>query len=113
MVGQQRQQMSELHCDRFPNPQSFMTWKTRCKTQASSGSDFPWEAILWNQEVEMVDSLNELKSSRSVCGKDFQNFEMLDAKIASALDKIIQGSQFKKKVAQKADRFLRGRKSPS
>ena len=40
---------------------------------------------------------------------------MLDARIASALDKIIQNSQFKKKVsleeqkAQQKDRFLRGR----
>ena len=45
----------------------------------------------------------------------FQNFEMLDAKIASALNKIMQNSQFKKTVslveqkAQKEDRFLRGR----
>ena len=65
--------------------------------------------------MEMVDSLDELKSSRSVCGKDFPNIEMLDAKIASALNKIIQNSHFKKKVsveeqkAQKEDRFLRGR----
>ena len=41
--------------------------------------------------------------------------ELLDARIASALDKIIQNSQFKKKIsleeqnAQKEDRFLRGR----
>ena len=28
----------------------------------------------------MVDSVDELKSSRSVYGKDFPNFEMLDAK---------------------------------
>ena len=65
--------------------------------------------------MEMVGSLDELKSSRSVYGKNFPNFEMLDAKIASALNKIIQNSQFKKKVtleeqkAQKEDRFLRGR----
>ena len=62
-------------------------------------SDFPSEAMLWIKEVEMVDSLGELKSSRSVCGKDFPNFEMLDVKIASALNKIIQNSQFKKKVS--------------
>ena len=49
------------------------------------------------------------------CWKNFPNFEMLDAKIASALNKIIQNSHFKKKVsleeqkAQKEDRFLRGR----
>ena len=45
----------------------------------------------------------------------FQNFEMLDAKIASALTKSVQNSQFKKKVSfekqkvQKEYRFLRGR----
>ena len=55
------------------------------------------------------------KSSRSIEGKDFPNFEMQDARIASALNKIIQSSQFKKKVsleeqkAQKEDQFLRGR----
>ena len=78
-------------------------------------SDFPSEAKLWIKEVEMVDSLDELKSSRSVSGNNFPNFERLTAKIASALNKIIQNSQFKKKVsleeqkAQKEDRFLRGR----
>ena len=65
--------------------------------------------------MEMFDSLDELKSSRSVCGNDFPIFEMLDVEIASALNKIIQNSKFKKKVsleeqsAQKEDRFLRGR----
>ena len=65
--------------------------------------------------MEMVDSLDELKSSRSIAGKNFTNFEILDARIASALDKILQNSYFKKKVrleeqkAQKEDRFLRGR----
>ena len=46
---------------------------------------------------EMVDSVDELKSSRSTQGKDFPNFEILDARIASALNKIIQNSHFKKK----------------
>ena len=52
---------------------------------------------------------------RSVYGEDFPNFEMLDAKIASAVNKIIQTSQFNKKVsleeqkAQKECRFVRGR----
>ena len=76
---------------------------------------FPSEAVTWIKEEEMVDSLDELKSSRSIAGKNFPNFEMLDARIASALNKIIQNSQFKKKVspeeqkALKEDRFLRGR----
>ena len=43
------------------------------------------------------------------------NFEVLDAKIASALNTIIHNSQFKRRIsleeqkAQKEDRFLRGR----
>ena len=43
------------------------------------------------------------------------NFEVLDAKIASALNRIIHNTLFKRKVsleeqkAQKEDRFLRGR----
>ena len=78
-------------------------------------SDFLSEAMLWIKEVEMVDSMDELKSSRSVAGNNFPNFEMLDAKIAYALNKIIQNSHLKKKVsleeqkAQKEDRLIRGR----
>ena len=74
VVGQQRQHISELQIDKFPNPQSSMTSKTRFKTQVSSGSDFPSDAMLWIKQVEMVDSLDELKSSRSVFGKDFPDF---------------------------------------
>ena len=43
------------------------------------------------------------------------DFEVLDAKIASALNRIIQNSHFKRRIsleeqkAQKQDRFLRGR----
>ena len=92
-----------------------MYWKIRFKTQVGSCSDFPSDVMLCVKEAEMVDSVDELKSSRSIAGQDFPNFELLDAKIASALSKIIQNSQFKKKVnleeqrAQKEDRFLRRR----
>ena len=85
-----RQQISELQFDKLPNPQPFLVWT------------FPSEAVSWIKEVEMVDSLDELKSSRSVCGKDFPNFEMLDAKIASALNNIIQNFQFKKRSASRS-----------
>ena len=67
------------------------------------------------KEVEMVDSVDESKSSRSFAGKNFPCVELLDARIVSALNKIIQNSHFKKKVsleeqkAHKEDRFLRAR----
>ena len=76
MVGQQRQQISELQFDKFPSPQSFLVWKIRFKNQVTTCSDFPSEAMLWIKEVEMVDSLQELKSSRSVSRfwKEFSKF---------------------------------------
>ena len=71
--------------------------------------------MLWIKEVEMVESVDDVKSSHSVRGTHGPNFELLDARIASVLNKIIQNTRFKKKVsleemkAQKEDRFLRGR----
>ena len=56
------------------------------------------------------------KSPRLVAAQNCPNGEMLDAKIAPALNKIIQNSHFKKKVsleeqkAQKEGQFLRGRR---
>ena len=88
MVRQQRQQISELQYDKFPSPQSFLVWKLRFKNQVTTSSCFPSEAMLWIKEGE-IRVISGMKSSRSVSGKIFPNFEMLDAKIASALNKII------------------------
>ena len=115
VVGQQRQKISELQIDKFPAPHSFLCWNIRFKSQVTTFSNIPSDTTLWINEVEMGDSLDEFKSSRSIAGKNLSNFEMLDAKIASALNNIIQNSHFKKKVsleeqkAQKEGRFLRGR----
>ena len=78
-------------------------------------SQFATEAMHWIIEVEMVDSVDDLKSSSSVRGIQMPNFEVLDARIASALNSLIHNSHFKRRVsleeqkAQKEDRFLRGR----
>ena len=75
----------------------------------------PTEAMLWIKEVELVDSVDDFKTSCSVRGIQMPNFEVLHAKIASALNKIIHNSHFKRRIsleeqkAQKQDRFLRGR----
>ena len=51
-----------------------------------------------SKEVEMVESMDDLKSSRSTRGTPGSDFELLDARIASALCKIIQNTRFKKEV---------------
>ena len=100
IVGQQRPQTSELQFDKFPTTSSFLCWKIRFGNQVTTCSDFPLEVILWIKEVEMVESVDDLKSSRSIqVYTHFPNFEMLDAGIASPVNKIIQNSHFKKKVS--------------
>ena len=66
--------------------------------------------------MEMVHSVDDLKSSSSsVRGIRMPYFEVLDARIASALNKIIHNSHFKRRIgleekkAQTADRFLHSR----
>ena len=96
-------------------PATFACWKIKFKTEVCTCSQFPTEAMQWIKEVEMVDSVDELRSSSSVRCISMPNFEVLDAKIASALNKIIHNSHSKRRInleeqkAQKQDRFLRGR----
>ena len=64
----------ETSIQQIPQSPIIFCWKTRIRSQMTACSDFPSEAMLWIKEVEMVDSLEELKSSRSVSGKNFRIF---------------------------------------
>ena len=114
-ADQQRLQISDLHFEKFPTPATFACWKIRFKTEVCTCSQFPTEVMQWIKEVEMVDSVDDLRSSSSIRGISMPNFEVLDARIASALNKIIHNSHFRRRIsleeqkAQKQDRFLRGR----
>ena len=77
-VDQQRLQILDLHFDKFPTPATFACWKIRFK---------------------MVDSVDDLRSSSSVRGIRMPDIEVLDAKIASALNRIIHNSHFKRRVS--------------
>ena len=114
-ADQQRLQISDPHFDKFPTSAAFACWKIRFETEVCTCLQFPTEAMLWIKEVEVVDSVDDLKSSCSIRGTQTPDFEALDARIASALNKIIHNSHFKRRIileeqkAQKQDRFLRGR----
>ena len=109
-ADQQQLQILDLHFDKFPTPATFACWKIRFKTEVFTCSQFPTEAMQWIKEVEMVDSVDDLRSSSSIRCISMPNFEVLDARIASALN-----SHFKRRIsldkqkAQKQDRLLRGR----
>ena len=99
----------------FSTSATFACWKISFKTEVCTFSQFPTEAMQWIKKVELVDSVDDLNSSCSVRGIRTPDFEVLDAKIASALNRIIHNTRVKKKVsleeqkAQKEYRFLRGR----
>ena len=112
-TDQQRIQISELHFDKFLTPHTFSCWKIRFKTEVRFCSNFPKEAKRRIKEVKMVNSVDDLKSPCSIQRiTPFPDFELLDARIASALNKIIQNSCFKKEISLeeqkvlKADQFL-------
>ena len=98
-ADQQRLHISDLHFDKFPTPATFACWKIRFKTEVCTCSQFQTEAMLWTKEVEMVDSVDDLQSSCSVRGIRMPDFEVLDARIASALNIIIHNSHFKRRIS--------------
>ena len=112
----QRLQISDLHFDKFTTPATFACWKIRFKTEVCTCSQFP---TYQTKEAETADSVDDLRFSSSVRGIRMPDFEILDARIASALNKIIHDSHFKRRViqeeqkAQKQDRFFRGRQIAS
>ena len=70
-ADQQRLQISELHFDKFLAPHTFSCWKIRFRTEVCSCGNFHSDAMLRIKYVEMVNSVDDLKSSRSVKGFSF------------------------------------------
>ena len=97
-----------------PRQQRLLVGK-RFKTEVCTYSQFPTEPTLWIKEVELVGSVGYLKSSCSLREIRLPDFEVLGARIASALNRIIHNSHFKRRVsleeqkARKEDGLLRGR----
>ena len=107
-ADQQRLEISDPHFDKFFTSATFACFKIRFKIEVRTCSQFPTEAVLWIKEVELVDSVDDLRSSSSIRGIAMPNFEVFDAKIASALNRIIHNTQFKRKVSLENRKFLRG-----
>ena len=115
-ADQQRLQISDLHFDKFPTPATFACWKIRFKTEVCTlFTNFLRKQCSGSRKWSWLIHWIELRSSSSTRGISMPNFEVFDARIASALNKIIHNSQFNRRIsleeqkAQKEDRFLRGR----
>ena len=95
----------------------FQSWKVNFKTEACAKTADPHLTMLWIKEVGIAKSIDDRMTSRSIVGrKDFPNYDVLDAMIASALKRLLDKHvHFRKRVsveeqrAPKYDRFLRTR----
>ena len=96
-ADQQRLQISDPHFDKFPTSATFACWKITFKTEVCTCSQFPTEAMLCIKEAEFVESVEDLKSSCSIRGIRTPDFEVLDAKIASALIRITRIPNWKER----------------
>ena len=65
-ADQQWLQISDPHFDKFLLPATFACWKIRFKTEVCTCSQFHTEAMLWINEVEVFESVDYFKSSRSI-----------------------------------------------
>ena len=92
----------------FPeNTQTLVTFNVGESTSRPKcvSTPFPQLTMSWINEAEMRKSLDDLVTSHSIEGRrDFPDFEMLDARIASALKKIIINSSFKRRVSVEEQR---------
>ena len=109
--------ISELHVGKFPDSMEFQIWNVNFKNEFCSKTADSHLTMRWIKEVEIAKSIDDLMTSRSIAGRrDFPDFDMLDAMVASAMKKLLKTQiHFRKRVsveeqrAQKHDRFLRGR----
>ena len=88
-----------------PHLQRFQCWKTIFKTEVCSCSGCPSDAMLWIKEIEVATSVDDLMTSQSIEGHEFRIFEMLDAKKASSLKKIISHPYLKGESAWKSKKL--------
>ena len=63
MVEHPRNQVSETHFDKFLNLSTLQCWKTNFWTEVCFCSNIPTDAMLWMNEVEMVELVVDLKTS--------------------------------------------------
>ena len=104
---------------KFPDSVQFQSWKVNFSSEVCPRTADTQITLHWIKEVEMAMSIGELMTSRSIVGRrDFPDFDVLDAMIASALKRLLDKYiHFRTRVsveeqrAQNSDRFLRERQN--
>ena len=112
MMENPRNQILDLHFDKFPDTSDFQYLHINFKTEVCSCSGCRTVSMLWIKEQEVAKSVDDLMTLQSIEGHQLLDFEMLDASLASALKRIITNQYFRRRInveeqdAQKYGRFL-------
>ena len=113
MVEQQKSAASEPEFKKLPVPSTFVCWKTNFQKELCSGSGHPAEAMPWIKEVESWRIQSRIFRHHCRFWTSIPEHRDFDARIATALKKIIQNSTRRSTLEsrrhQKEDRFLHGR----
>ena len=87
-----------MHFDIFPETLDIQCCKTNFTTEVCSCSGCSTGAVLWIIEVDVAKSVDDLMTSQAIEGHALVDFEMLAAKIASALKRIITNQKFRRRA---------------
>ena len=109
-----RYSISEMHLGKFPDSVEFHSWKVNFKIEVCAHSAFPDITMHWIEEIETANLIDDLMISQSIPGRrDFTDYEMLDAKIASALTKLLTSVHFRKRVSVEEQRNVQRKTTDS
>ena len=114
-VEQPRNQVSDMRFDRFPHLSTLQCSKTSFKTEVCTCCRYPSEAMLWIQEVEMVESVDDLLRRRQVESVDSRILRRLMRRLRPPWKRSSWTPTSRKEIsledrkAQMEDRFLSGR----
>ena len=98
MIDYPRFPISEMHQGKMPDSVESQCSKVNFKTEVCAKSADPHLTMHWIKEVEIAKSIDYPMTSQSITRRrDFSDYEMLDAKIASALKKPSHKRAFPKK----------------
>ena len=98
MMENPRNQILDLHFDKFLDTSDFQCWQLKFKTEVCSCSGGRTISMLWIKEAEVAKSVDDLMTLQSIEGHEVLDFEMLDAKIASASKRIITNQYFRRRI---------------